>query len=94
MIQEENVKQRTIPLVEVFTTSIQNDIQAEHTLQSLAGCFPELKMNFDLNETDLPYPCGHTILRVEGDTINSKEIISIVNQSGFKCDVLEDKVCK
>jgi len=80
-------------LVEVFTTNIQSKIQAERILNPLEKNFLELKINFDLNETELPYPCGHSILRVEGNTINSESIISILNQSGFKCDILEDKVC-
>ena len=80
-------------MIEVFTTNIQSKIQAENILKTLEKSFPELKINFDLSETKFPYPCGHSILRVEGNTINSESIISIINQSGFKCDILEDKVC-
>ncbi|MGO1245237.1 MAG: hypothetical protein ACTMH4_14225 [Sphingobacterium sp.] len=79
--------------VEVFTTNIQNKIQAEHIVKILESSVPKMKINFDLCETELPYPCGHTILRVENSEINSGNIISIVKQSGFMCDILEDKVC-
>lgn len=79
--------------VEVFTTNIQSKIQTERILKMLESSFPKLKINFDLSETEQPYPCGHTILRVEGNTINSEKIIEIVNQSGFICDILENKVC-
>ena len=51
------------------------------------------KVNFDFNETEVAFPCGHTILRME-DVVNSDEIIAIVKESGFKCEVLEDKICK
>lgn|GEM_PF-379571 len=80
--------------IEVFTTNIQSKIQAERIVQILESSFPKLKINFDLCETELPYPCGHTILRVEDNEINSEIIISIIKQSGFMCDILEDKVCK
>lgn len=90
MTKEETFK---IDGVEVFTTNIQSKIQAERILKMLESHFPKLKINFDLNETVLPYPCGHTILRVEGNTINSEKIIAIIKKSGFMCDILEDKVC-
>ncbi|OPB87922.1 hypothetical protein BAS06_12075 [Elizabethkingia miricola] len=80
--------------VEVFTTNIQSKIQAERIVKILESCFPKLKINFDLFETELSYPCGHTILRVEDNEINSENIISIIKKSGFMCDILEDKVCK
>jgi len=79
--------------IEVFSTNVQSEIQAQLILETLEKSFPELKINFDLNETKLPYPCRHSILRVEGTTINSESLVSIINQSGFKCDILEDKVC-
>lgn len=80
-------------MIEVFTTNIQNEIQAIRVVGVLEKSFIDLKINFDLNETNLPYPCGHTILRIEGKVINTEKILSIVNKSGFKCDILEDKVC-
>lgn len=80
-------------MIEVFTTNIQSEIQAISVLEILEKNFPEQKINFDLNETALSYPCGHTILRIEGKVINTEKVLSIVNKSGFKCDILEDKVC-
>lgn len=81
-------------MIEVFTTDIQTQAQVKRILHIIGGQFPELKINFDLNESDVPYPCGHTILRVEGVSIQPEQIISTVNNSGFKCDVLEDKICE
>ena len=80
-------------MIEVFTTNIQSEIQAIRVLEILEKNFPEQKINFDLNEVALSYPCGHTILRIEGKVINTEKVLSIVNKSGFKCDILEDKVC-
>ncbi len=51
-----------------------------------------MKINFDLNETDFSFPCGHTILRVEGTKVNSENILKQIGKLGFKCDVLEDKI--
>lgn len=80
-------------MIEVFTTNIQSEIQAIHVVGILEKSFIDLKINFDLNETNLPYPCGHTILRIEGKIINVEKVLSIVSRSGFRCDILEDKVC-
>lgn len=88
-----------IPIVEIFTTNVQNKHQVSDTLKILSREFPELRINFDLSdfylyEKRIDYPCKHSILRVEGHDINIKRIVSIVNESGFKCDIFEDRKCK
>lgn len=80
-------------MVEVFITDIQNNIQADIILNSIQKDNTGLKMNFDLNETDLSFPCGHTILRIEGSKINIDKILKTVRNQGFKCELLEDKIC-
>ena len=80
-------------MIEIFITDIQNKSQAERTISTIQNENTELKINFDLNETDLPFPCGHTILRVEGNTINSDNILNSVRKQGFNCEILEDKIC-
>ncbi|WP_460469971.1 hypothetical protein [Emticicia fontis] len=80
-------------MIEVFITSISNRIQAESVLKSLTGQFPRLKFNFDLDNSEAPFPCGHSILRAEGAMIDTESIISVLNKSGYKCEILEDKVC-
>lgn len=80
-------------MIEVFTTDVQNEIHAEQLLNMLNNNFYQLKINLDIEGTNLPYPCGHSILRVEGRLINSEKIINLVNKSGFMCDILEDKIC-
>ena len=80
-------------MVEVFITDIQNNIQADIILNNIQNDNIDLKINFDLNETDLSFPCGHTILRVEGNKINSDKILETVRNQGFNCEILEDKIC-
>ena len=81
-------------MIEVFITDIPNKTQAGRVSSRILVENTDLKVNFDFNGTDLAFPCGHTILRMEGDVVNSYEIIAVVNESGFKCAVLEDKICK
>ena len=80
-------------MVEVFITDIQNNIQADIILNNIQKDNTDLKINFDFNETDLSFPCGHTILRVEGNKINSDKILETVRNQGFNCEILEDKIC-
>jgi len=42
-------------MVEVFITDIQNAIQAERILNTIQTENTVLKINFDFNETDLPF---------------------------------------
>jgi hypothetical protein len=81
-------------MVEVFITDIETKNQAISVVSTIQEADKSLKINFDLNETALPFPCGHTILRIEGIEINSNKIISSVITQGFKCEILEDKICK
>ncbi|UPT70927.1 MAG: hypothetical protein M0D53_00455 [Flavobacterium sp. JAD_PAG50586_2] len=81
-------------MVEVFITDIQNNIQEDIILNNIQKDYTDLKINFDLNETDLSFPCGHTILRIEGNKINSDKIMETVRNQGFNCEILEDKICK
>lgn len=78
-------------MVEVFITDIQNNIQADRISAILQQ--PDLKINFDLNETDFPFPCGHTVFRVEGNNMNPDKIIATIRSHGFNCEILEDKIC-
>ena len=80
-------------MVEVFITDIQNEVQAKRTSSSIQNENIDLKINFDVNETDLLFPCGHTILRIEGNKFNSDEIMETVRNQGFHCEILEEKIC-
>lgn len=80
-------------MTETFITNIQNKVQANIILNSIKTENPDLKVNFDLNETEKAFPCGHTILRVEGDKINLERIVTSVQNLGYSCEILQDKVC-
>ncbi len=85
-------------MIQIFISDIENGIQADGTVKELESTFPGVKFNFDLNDSSLndsssPFPCGHTILRAEGTAINAEAIISTLNKAGFRCAILEDKVC-
>lgn len=81
-------------MTEVFITDIPDQIQAKGLIKTLKNVFPGLKINFDTDASEAPFPCGHHILRAEGSAIHSEGIISLVNKSGFTCGILEDKICK
>jgi len=80
-------------MIEVFTTNIPNTDQAISVLKALENDFLELKINFDIERTIINYPCDHSILRVEGNIIETEPFMKAVNSLGFACDVLEDKIC-
>ncbi|MBN8787668.1 MAG: hypothetical protein J0I84_11315 [Terrimonas sp.] len=80
-------------MIEVFITDIQTEIQAKDILDFFKANNPDLKINYDLNETDKAYPCGHTVLRVEGNKIETQSILTAMQNLGHKCEILEDKVC-
>lgn len=81
-------------MVEVFITNVRELIEAKRMQNVLENSFPELKINFDLENSERPFPCGHTILRAEGAIINPETIISTTRESGFMTEILEDKICK
>lgn len=80
-------------MTEVFITNIENQNQADKVVKFILNSYSDLKINTDLNETELSFPCGHTILRIEGNNFNSDKIITSVNELGIKCQILEDKIC-
>lgn len=81
-------------MIEIYITNIENEVQANVVLNSILKLHPDLIINFDLNETNIPFPCGHTILKVEGHIFNPERILQLVNDLGYLCEILEDKICK
>lgn len=80
-------------MVIIFTTNIPNKYEASDIMSVTRYNYPDLLLSFDIENAVSNYPCDHSILRVEGEKIRSQNIIAIVNQAGFECDILEDKVC-
>ena len=79
--------------IEVFITDFNSRLHAKKILQELESSFPELKINLDLNKSEVSYPCGHSVLRVEGTGILRNRISAKMTSLGFQCDVLIDRVC-
>lgn len=69
-------------MVEVFKTNVQKKIQSKILLGILADAFPSLKINFDLSDRD-------KVLRVKGDDVEALQIILLVKEHGFTCELLE-----
>ncbi|ASV30054.1 hypothetical protein [Maribacter cobaltidurans] len=80
-------------MIGIFITNIQNEVQLNKIVNSIKTDSPELKVSYDLNETEKQYPCGHTVLRVEGKKINADKILTAVNSYDHNCEILEDKIC-
>lgn len=74
-------------------TNIRSETLSKEILRYLESHYPNLKINFDLEDFDKPYPCGHSILRIEGESINTNSISSRLRSKGIECELLEDKPC-
>ena len=80
-------------MIEVFTTNIPDTTQAACVIKMLENKFSGLKISFDIERPITHYPCDHSILRLEGETIEIAKVILAVQAQGFRCDILEDKLC-
>lgn len=69
-------------MVEVFRTNISEEKMADSILQKLVSHLPESYVNFDLEDCD-------RILRIENCTVHAMDVIQIVKQNGFECELLE-----
>ncbi|MCJ8291821.1 MAG: hypothetical protein HRT58_18665 [Crocinitomicaceae bacterium] len=79
-------------MVEVYITDINQQLLLNKIANSLKQEFTELKINFDLNETGLSFPRGHTVLRVEGKQIDGNQIKLTINRFGYKCEIMDDNL--
>ena len=69
-------------VVEAFRTNVRTKVQGKRMLTILKEAFPLLVMNFDLADCD-------KVLRIEGESIEALNVISLVETHGFKCEILE-----
>lgn len=69
-------------MVEVFKTNVQEKGQAERLVEILYRHFPSHKINFDLDDCD-------KVLRIEGEKVLRDEVMMIVNEKGYLCEVLK-----
>ena len=69
-------------MIEIFKTDVQKVSQAKRIVDLLNDYFPGNRINFDLQDCD-------KVLRIEGDAFRSTEVIMLVKQSGFTCNILD-----
>ena len=68
--------------VEVFKTNIVQEEDGIRMIELFHKMYPMYKINFDLDDCD-------KILRVEGENVEHKKIIELINTNGYECKVLE-----
>ena len=88
-----NLLKKIFDMVEVFITNVKSEILSKEILQFLENKYPNLKFNFDLEDFNEPYPCGHSILRIEGKAIDTNSIVIQLKFKGIECELLDDKTC-
>lgn len=69
-------------MVEVFKTNVQEKNEAQEIINLLMSKFPGSKINFDLHDCD-------RILRIESRHVSAREVVDLVLQNGFHCDILD-----
>lgn len=68
--------------VEIFKTNVEAEEQAKSLVCLLNEQLPLCKINFDLDDCD-------NILRVEGIEIMIEQVISVLNEKGYHCQLLD-----
>ena len=68
-------------MVEVFKTNVLLKKQALELAKKLSEQFPQIKINFDLEDCD-------KVLRVEGNNVVPDKIIETINLNGYLCQIL------
>lgn len=69
-------------MVEIFKTNVYRKTDAKQIVSILKSLYADLEINFDLKDCD-------KILRVKGESINTKKIKSIVTDLSFEIEILE-----
>ncbi|MBG9377853.1 hypothetical protein I5907_16555 [Panacibacter sp. DH6] len=69
-------------MVEVFKTNVQQNEHAAELINVLHQAFPGNKINFDLDDCD-------KVLRIEGHSFICSNIIRVLQERGFYCNILE-----
>lgn len=68
-------------IIEIFTTTVNNEIEAKAIVEMLQQKMASAKINFDLNDTD-------NILRIENDSIDITQVEKILNEHGHTVKLL------
>ncbi|UXP31243.1 hypothetical protein N6H18_12880 [Reichenbachiella agarivorans] len=67
--------------IEVFKTNVDCQHKAADILKELLNLFSYSEANFDLDDCD-------RVLRIVGENIEIKEVIKLINQTGYHCEVM------
>jgi hypothetical protein len=67
--------------VEVFSTNVEEEKDANYLSFMLSQNFPRLDVHFDLEDCD-------RILRVEGHAVYNEQIIDLLSELGYYCTAL------
>lgn len=65
-------------MVEVFKTGVTDPVVAGQILRKLTNAYPNLTINFDLEDED-------RILRMEGESIVPETVIFLLHNEGLAC---------
>ena len=68
-------------MIKVFKTNVEEAHEAKQIIQKLLDHFPENKINFDLDDCD-------KILKVKGEKLVPRQIIALLNENGYQCEIL------
>jgi hypothetical protein len=69
-------------MVEIFKTNVENAVEVEMLVQKIIQLFPNLKVNFALDDCD-------RILRLEGNSICNESILKILSSQGYDVALLD-----
>lgn len=69
-------------MIEVFKTNVRKTTESRILLRALAAAFPASRINFDLSDCD-------RVLRVEGDDVEAHRVMVLVEEHGFRCEMLD-----
>lgn len=69
-------------MIEIFKTNVESKSQATVLVTALSQLFPHCRVNFDLDDCD-------RILRLEGESFCVPTTIGLLNEMGYRCEVLE-----
>lgn len=69
-------------MVEVFITNVHEQAHALQLVALFNKCFPGRRVNFDLEDCD-------RVLRIEGASFQPLHIVSLMQEHGFECSIME-----
>lgn len=80
-------------MVAVFITDVKSESLSHEILRGLEREYPQTSFHFDLEDFKKPYPCGHSILRMEAEQINTDSLTQHLTTKGVRCEFLKDTIC-